>query len=80
MASLKKNVQIIHEGLVKNIAIVQGQAREKARVAAFEYMQNRNQPNGDLKNQVYENAEAVITWLEKLEGVVNEMPEIPDDE
>ncbi len=79
MASLKNNVQIIHDGLVKNIGIVLGQAREKARTAAFDYMQHRNTHLSDEKNQEYQNAEAVIAWLTKLEAVVKEVPEIHDD-
>jgi hypothetical protein len=79
VASLKNNVQIIHDGLVKNIGIVLGQAREKARAAAFEYMQHRNGQLSDVKNQEYENTEAVIAWLTKLESVVKEVPEIHDD-
>ena len=81
MASLKKNIQIIHDGLVKNIAIVSGQAREQARAAAYEYMQNRgNQDLSILKNAEFESTNAVIAWLTKLDSVVKEIPDLPDEE
>jgi hypothetical protein len=42
-------------------------------------MQHRNTHLSDEKNQEYQNAEAVIAWLTKLEAVVKEVPEIHDD-
>ena len=81
MASLKKNIQIIHDGLVKNIALVTAQAKEKARAAAFEYMQNReNQDVSIVKHDEFESTNAVIAWLAKLDAVANEVPEVHEDE
>jgi hypothetical protein len=81
MASLKKNIQIIHDSISKNVSIVSAQAREKARNAAHEYMQNRsNQDVRVLKNKDYEDADAVLTWLSKLEEINQTMPDIEDDE
>ncbi len=80
MASLKENIQIIHDSISKNVGIVTAQARAHARAAAAEYMENRN--NEDiriLKNKDYENTEAVIVWLAKLEEVNKEMPELRDE-
>jgi hypothetical protein len=81
MASLKKNIQIIHDSIAKNVSIVSAQAREKARNAAHEYMQNRtNQDVRVLKNKDYEDADAVLAWLSKLEEINQTMPDIEDDE
>jgi hypothetical protein len=81
MASLKKNIQIIHDSISKNVSIVSAQAREKARNAAHEYMQNRsNQDVRVLKNKDYEDADAVLTWLSKLEEINQTMPDIEEDE
>ena len=81
MASLKKNIQIIHDSIKKNVSIVSAQAREKARNAAHDYMQNRN--NQDLrilKNDTYEEAEAVLAWLAKLDEINKTMPELREED
>jgi hypothetical protein len=80
MATLKKNLEIIHSGLVKNISLVSAQAHEKARVAAYEYMKHKDdQDKSVIKHDQYESINAVVTWLEKLDAVAKEMPEIQDD-
>jgi hypothetical protein len=81
MASLETNLKIIHEGLARNVAIVTPQAKEKARIAAFEYMQNRNHPElGVTKSKDYERTEAILAWLAKLDEVNKSMPELPEEE
>jgi acetyl-CoA carboxylase alpha subunit len=81
MASLKKNLQIIHDSITKNVAIVSAQAKAHARKAAVDYMENRNDEDLRLlKHKDYEDTEAVLAWLARLEEANQSMPDIQDDE